>query len=326
MREYSLHFYSETPCNVFINGEQIGLIDNKNQFYIDVIVFNSTLIVSSEPICEKNNIFIPISFKLEYENETLTCSSNNIKIVPFPNNNYDVILKFKSSPMLNNASIYSKKVGANNVLAMLDYVSTISVFNGDKNLFTTKQGMLKNLQAKEIGNLILITAEAEQNETFLLAFNQATNTPLICDLFIKLEKVGDEIKCLKNLHNTLLTGKVFKLNLKTLELETFNVFLESENKVLEANLIPYSFLEAVKEDNFNLATTFLNEKLLHSSPYKLKQFFKHFNEIYYNCYYLKSDVFNYTILGDEPRNFNFYLVDNKIAEIEEVSLTQHQIN
>ena len=38
MSEFYLHFYSKTICNVFINGELIGTIDNEKQFYIDVIV------------------------------------------------------------------------------------------------------------------------------------------------------------------------------------------------------------------------------------------------------------------------------------------------
>lgn len=320
MREYSLHFYSKTPCNVFINGELVGLIDNKEHFYIDVIVFNPTLIVTCEPLSEQNQLYIPLSFKLEYSNSNLTASSSSVKLVPFPNNNYDIVLSFKSSPMLNSASIYNKKVGVFNVLAMLDFVSTISVFNGDKNLFTTKQGSLKNLEVKDAGELILVTANADNNEKFLLAFNTQNSTALICDSFAKLEKVGDEIKCLKNLHSTLKTGRVCKLNLKTLELETFNVFLENSKPLLEARLVPLSFLEAVKENNYNLALTFLDEKLNTTEPEKLKQFFSNFNEIYYNCYYVKSDVCNYTILSDTARNFNFYLVNNKIAEIEEVEL------
>ena len=83
------------------------------------------------------------------------------------------------------------------------------------------------------------------------------------------------------------------------------------------------FLESVKDENFNYALTFLDDKLCKTNADKFKQFFGKFDGVYYNCYNLKPDFYNYTITGDFARNFNFYLSNNKIYEIEETNLLNY---
>ena len=318
MSEFYLHFYSKTVCNVFINGELIGTIDNEKQFYIDVIVLNPTVIVSCEPLCADNTVFIPTTFKLELKNNKLEISNKNIKIVPFPNNNYDVILSFNPA-LISSANIYNKQVGDYNIFAQLDMVSIINIYNKNKLLFSTSQPKINNFTVDKLNTLILISGTSFSDK-FLLIFNCENNKVLLCDLFSKIEKTSSEIKCLKNLNNTIKTGTVYCLNLKDLSINNYSVFVDNYTETKEQTLIPFSFLEAVKNKNYSLATTFLDNKLNETTIEKFNQFFGDFNEIYYNSYTIKSDKSNYTIIGETTRNFDFYLANNKITEIEEIIL------
>lgn len=318
MKEFNLHFYSKKPCNIFINGELVGLIDNVQKFFIDMVVFSNTLVVTCEPISNSTETLIPISFKLTYENQKLTSSLPSAKIIPFPNSNFDVVLNFKKLMLNNKTSLFNKKLGSFNVLAMIDSISTISIFSNDNNLFTTQTDFLTNFEAEQINNLIVCTANTNSG-TFMLIFNTTTSEVLVCDEFMQIEKTENNIKALKNLNNTLKHGKVFDVDLKTSTVTNYNVYLEEFLSLSEQNLIPLSFLEAIKEEDFKIAMTYLDTKLNDVTEEKLKQYFDGIDEIYYNCYYLKQDVCNYTIISkNSTKNFNFYMVNNKIAEIEEV--------
>lgn len=318
MKEFNLHFYSKKPCNIFINGELVGLIDNVQKFFIDMVVFSNTLVVTCEPISNSTETLIPISFKLTYENKKLTSSLPSAKIIPFPNSNFDVVLNFKKLMLNNKTSLFNKKLGSFNVLAMIDSISTISIFSNDNNLFTTQTDFLTNFEAEQINNLIVCTANTNSG-TFMLIFNTTTSEVLVCDEFMQIEKTENNIKALKNLNNTLKHGKVFDVDLKTSTVTNYNVYLEEFLSLSEQNLIPLSFLEAIKEEDFKIAMTYLDPKLNDVTEEKLKQYFDGIDEIYYNCYYLKQDVCNYTIISkNSTKNFNFYMVNNKIAEIEEV--------
>lgn len=318
MKEFNLHFYSKKPCNIFINGELVGLIDNVQKFFIDMVVFSNTLVVTCEPISNSTETLIPISFKLTYENNKLTSSLPSAKIIPFPNSNFDVVLNFKKLMLNNKTSLFNKKLGSFNVLAMIDSISTISIFSNDNNLFTTQTDFLTNFEAEQINNLIVCNANTNSG-TFMLIFNTTTSEVLVCDEFMQIEKTENNIKALKNLNNTLKHGKVFDVDLKTSTVTNYNVYLEEFLSLSEQNLIPLSFLEAIKEEDFKIAMTYLDPKLNDVTEEKLKQYFDGIDEIYYNCYYLKQDVCNYTIISkNSTKNFNFYMVNNKIAEIEEV--------
>lgn len=318
MKEFNLHFYSKKPCNIFINGELVGLIDNVQKFFIDMVVFSNTLVVTCEPISNSTETLIPISFKLTYENNKLTSNLPSAKIIPFPNSNFDVVLNFKKLMLNNKTSLFNKKLGSFNVLAMIDSISTISIFSNDNNLFTTQTDFLTNFEAEQINNLIVCNANTNSG-TFMLIFNTTTSEVLVCDEFMQIEKTENNIKALKNLNNTLKHGKVFDVDLKTSTVTNYNVYLEEFLSLSEQNLIPLSFLEAIKEEDFKIAMTYLDPKLNDVTEEKLKQYFDGIDEIYYNCYYLKQDVCNYTIISkNSTKNFNFYMVNNKIAEIEEV--------
>ena len=143
MREFSLHFYTNTPCNVFVNGEMIGFIDNKDNFFIDIVSFSEQLIISCEPICEDNILYLPCSFRLNYVGNNLICSCNNIEIVPFPNHNFDIILDCKLMMVNSKSTLLSKKIDGYTILTMVDTISTLSIFLDDKNLYGNKSLMSK---------------------------------------------------------------------------------------------------------------------------------------------------------------------------------------
>ena len=318
MNNYNLHFQTQTPCNLYVNGELFGVIDNNNSFYVDLVVYKDNLIVSCEPINNDDILLIPFSFKLNYKNNKLTSSSNNVKLIPFPNNHFDCYITFKQS-LLGVSNIINKKLGSFSVLATINTVSTISIFNGDDNLYTTQTKLITNLKFEQLNKLIILSANYN-NQCYLLIFNTENNKCLVDDMCIKVEKNNLILKALKSLNNTLYHGKVFEVDLTNGSVKNYNVYLQNFEPIKEPSLIPYTFLECVKAKDFNLAKTFLDPEVGNVSNQKLEQYFSGINEIYYNCYYQDPTKKNYTIIGNTIKNFNFYVRNNKITEIEEETL------
>ena len=190
MREFSLHFYTNTPCNVFVNGEMIGFIDNKDNFFIDIVSFSEQLIISCEPICEDNILYLPCSFRLNYVGNNLICSSNNIEIVPFPNHNFDIILDCKLMMVNSKSTLLSKKIDGYTILTMVDTISTLSIFLDDKNLYTCKYAQLSNLEYERTKDLILVKGNSNNN-VFFLAFNTTDNKVVLSGTYSSIEKTKD---------------------------------------------------------------------------------------------------------------------------------------
>ncbi len=319
MREFSLHFYTNTPCNVFVNGEMIGFIDNKDNFFIDIVSFSEQLIISCEPICEDNILYLPCSFRLNYVGNNLICSSNNIEIVPFPNHNFDIILDCKLMMVNSKSTLLSKKIDGYTILTMVDTISTISIFLDDKNLYTCKYAQLSNLEYERTKDLILVKGNSNNN-VFFLAFNTTDNKVILSGTYNSIEKTKDNIKVLKSENKTLLTATVYSLNLSNNEVEKYNVYLNDYHETKQTSLIPYSFLEAIKDSNYNLAICMLDNNFIKADKDKLNGYFGKIEKIYYNCYNQNKNAVNYTIYNGKYSNYNFYINNSKIIEIEEIEL------
>lgn len=319
MREFNIHFYTNNPCNIFVNGEMLGLIDNKSNFFIDIVSFTDQMVITCEPICEDNTILLPYSFKLNYINNTLQSSSSNTTIVPFPNNNYDVILDFKMVMVNNKSTLLSKKIDNYTILTMVDTISTLSIFLDNKNLYTCKYANLCNLEYEKYKDLLIITGDSNQSK-LLICYDTIDNKILLSDTYSNIEKNKDYIKALKCPNLTLLTGTVYSLNLSNKEIENYQVYLDNYKATTHPSLIPYSFLEAVQNQNYKLAEDYIDKNLIQADETKLKQYFGDINKIYYNCYNLDKNKVNYTIYTDKYHNYNFYINQDKIIEIEENQL------
>lgn len=318
MKNYYIHFYSQQPCNLFVNGELVGLIDNNYNFFVDMVVYTQQLIITCEPLSDNDNIYIPLSFKLNF-NDVVYTDNSNVQIIPFPKSNYDICISFKKSNTTNKHTIENKKVGNYQILALTDKYTTISIFENNSNLYTTTTEKLDSINAEKYNELLLAYSTCNSLQ-FLLIFNTKTNEIILSDVFNIVEKSNNKIKALKQNNQILKTAEVFELDTTSLTKNKYSVYLDNYKNISIKNLIPFAFLEAIKQKDYNLATTFLDTDTLAVDNEKLKQYFGKINSIHYNCYNLNNNYSNYTIFNPEPKNFNFYIPNDKIIEIEEVDI------
>ena len=317
MKQYNLHFLSKVACSIFINGNNVGVIDNDKTFFIDIISYNDSLIVAADPLNQNTN-YISNCFRLSKLDNNLFASSKFVTVVPYPESNYDIILDFakenNSSPLLN---VYNQNLNGYNVMVTNSNNSIISIFKGTENLFSTKTELLSNISCEYKNGLLNFNANTQENE-FLLVFDTTNNTSLICDSFLKVEKFETEIKTLKPLNDFFKHGIVKTLNRETKQFSNYTVFINNTNFNITNTLIPYAFLECVKACDYSKAKSYLDNSLGNITNSKLETYFNEIKNIYYNYYFFEPNQTNCTIeTSTGYKNYTFTLLKDKICEIEE---------
>ncbi len=317
MNQINLHFQSNTPCSIFINGNNVGIIDNEKTFFIDIICYAQSLIVSADPIT-KNNCYISNTFKLSNINNTIISSSQFVKVVPFVNNNYDVIISFASQTINNQMlTVFNKVLNGYSVMVTNTSQSILSIFKNDKNLTCVTIDTLCDINCQYVNDMIIVGAK-QKNKWFQYVFDTTSNLPLLNGTYIKVEQTETTIKCLQPLNDFFNHGIVYELNLNKKEVTSYSVFISNKQLNICTQLIPHAFLECIKANNFKKAKQFLDYTLGEIPHEKLTSYFNEIINIYYNCYFFDANQINYTIetnLGF--KNYTFTVLNNTICEIEE---------
>lgn len=322
MKDFNIHIKSLDACNVYINGNFVSLIDNKDTFVIDLKVYSNILIITKEPISNKKKVMLPYSIKLNF-NDTVTTDCDYVTIVPYKNSEYDVILetcevKHNKKP----EKIYDDFADNYNIVVVNDGQSYVNIYQINVLKFSTTIPEITSVICEKVNNYIIIKG-AHGAKYYLLVIDENGYLPVINTECDQLEQNAQTIKYLKKMNDIAKHACVFAFDLQTgTPLEKYYVYLNENAVYTESEkLIPYAFLEALKVNNYNLARNYLSDELNSKTTNQhLSQFFPNIKKIYYNAYFLKDNVINYTVLCDEYKNYDFYITNNKIIEIEECKI------
>lgn len=315
MKQYNLHFLSKIACSVFINGNNVGVIDNEKSFFIDIISYCDSLTIAADPV---SNLHISNTFRLTKTNSGIISSSNFVSVVPYPNNNFDIILDFaKQNNSESPLNVFNQTLNGYSVMVTNSITSIVSIFKNTNCLFSSSVNTLKNISCEYKNNLIIVSALSPDSE-FLLVFDTNENTIIICDEFLKVEKSDNQIKALKPLNDFFKHGIVKTLNIETKQFSNYTVFINNTNSNISDSLIPYAFLECVKANDYKKAKSYLDSSLGEITNSKLDGYFNNIKNIYYNCYFFEPNQINCTLeTSDGYKNYTFTLLNSKICEIEE---------
>ena len=319
MQENFLHFLSDTPCLLSINGKNVGLIDNITKLEIDVLTKKDSIYTSFNPISEKNNS-IPFTFKL-ITNPKVLCDNNYIKVVPFPNNHYDIIMKpFYYYEISNPNILLNTMIGKFFVSIITDNSTKITIYDGNNIVFNLTTLKLKSARSEIKKDLLIIEGIVDNDTYYLLVIDTKTFDILHNDISNSIENSLENISSYKKLNDISHHAEIVKISISEKKLEKYHVYEDnSPHSPLNHLLIPMAFLESVKICDENLARQYLHS--FHSSTpiKKFNDFFGNIEEIYVNRHDVIYDKINYTLFtNNQFKNYNFIMEDNKIKDIEEL--------
>lgn len=323
MKDFSIHILSLEASNIYINGNFLGLIDNLETFSIDLKVYSNSLIITKEPISNNKKLMLPYTVKLEFTNNSIVCDSEFVTIVPYKNNEYEVVLnicEIKSNKPLN--KVYDNYVGNYNVVVVNDGISYINIYEQNSLKWSANVPEINAVVCEMQNNKLIIKGATLNGKHYLIVLDEQFNELQNCEVE-KIEQNEFQIKSLKKINDIAKHAIVKTINLNNLEQsEEYYVYLK-DNAVIanHKKLVPYAFLEAIKIKNFNLAKEYLTPELSRKTQAEhLQNYFNNLSKIYYNSYLQNEYVINYTVLCDNYKSYDFTIINNQIDDIEEITL------
>lgn len=315
MRENFLHFLSSTPATLDINGKYLGYIDNVSSNEIDVITRTSHIFGTYSPASDTTST-IPYTFLLHTLNAP---ESNNqyIKVVPFPNNNYDIIMKpFYYYQVAEPTVLFNESRGKYFVSIVCDNVCKITIFSGGSIVYTTNAPILSEVKVDEDNGILIIEGIVDSDKFYLLIIDTSNFEVLHNDIVQSIENDSKTISSYKKLNTLCHHAKVFSLNIPSKKAEQYYVYEENASNYLNPYLIPNALLQCVSVKDESKSQSFLGENLLGTPISKLSEYFGDIKNIYFNRHNI-SHKLNYTIETNTMKNYNFLIRNNKIIDIEE---------
>ena len=323
MKDFSIHILSSDAGNIYINGKFVGLLDNLDNFSIDLKVYSKTLVITKEPISNEKKLLLPYTVKISFESN-IKSDSELLEIVPYKNNEYEILLKacdVKHYKPL--TKIFDEEIDGFNVVVVNDGNSYINIYKNGILKWSDATMEINNITCEHKNNKIIIKGITLNANYYLIVLNENFEV-LFNGEAEKIEQDDYQIKLLKKINDIAKHAIVKTINYTDEQpVEDYYVYLKPDAVITDnTKLIPYAFLEAVKVKNYSLAKQYLSAELnLKTKNEHLENYFQNLKNIYYNSYNNNNYVINYTILCDNNyKSYDFTVFNNKIEDIEEVYL------
>jgi len=318
MQENFIHFLSNTPCQIAVNGQNIGIIDNINVLELDIITKTDRIFVSYNPISDNQNL-LSYTFKLNTQNHP-TVDNEYIKVIPFPNNNYDIIMNpFYYYQIDNSKVLLNQQISQYYISIVSDNITRITIFSGASIVFTMNTIKIKSAKASIDKDILIIEGIVDDDTYYLLVIDTANFQILHNDISHSIDISDDYIQSLKNLKDISHHSIVYKIDKKKKNCQDYRVY--ENNTCREPHsplLIPKVFLEGIQTHDESLAKKYLSRELLTTHFEKFQGYFGEIKEIYFNRHLVLQDKLNYTIFTNTFKNYNFIMENNLIKDIEEI--------
>lgn len=315
MKENFLHFVSETPSTLTINGKYIGAIDNITSMELDIITKANNIFVSYSPVSLDIQA-LPYTFCLNTFDKPRS-ENKYIKVIPFPNNNYDIIMKpFYYYQITNSNVLFNKTVGKYFVSIISDNVCKITIYSGGSIVFNISIPSLVNVDVEEKKGLLIIKGILDENNYYLLIIDTTNFEILHNDTVQSIEVSSEYITSYKKENTICKHARVFSLDMQSKFTEKYYVYDKESYNEINEYLIPYALLECINVGDEKMTKSFLGNNLVSSNIQQLKNYFGDIKNIYFNRHNTNHKL-NYTIESNTFKNYNFIIEQNKIIDIEE---------
>jgi len=318
MKENFLHFISDTPCMLSINGEKVGNIDNVTHLEIDIVTKTNYAYITYEPITYKTQA-LPYTILLNTK-DVPTTYNEHTRIVPFPNNNYDIIMSpFYYYHVIDSKVQFNGSVGKYFVSVVTDTATRVIIYSGLTIIFSTTLPVFSAVKVEETKNTIIIEGIVDEDNYYLLAVDTNNFEVIFSDFVQSIDKTSEDITLYKSVGTLCKHAIVNHINLNTKAKEEYYVFEDNTaNTNINPLLIPQAFLECVKVSDEKSAKQFMSNKYSSTSIDNFKEYFGEINEIHINRHEINPHKLNYTIKSSSWRNYNFVMDNNLIEDIEEI--------
>lgn len=312
-----LHFENDSNVIISINGINVTNLNVYDNKFIDIAYHSNTAVISVNPCSTTKNQLLCYTERIDF-------SKNNkslIKVIPFRNNHYELKFeKIKAPISSRNEIIKDEYFGKLNITISNNSIGNILIYENSKLKKQLTTNKIVDADIKQRDDKLIIFCSLENEQYFASILNINNLETLFESITDSIEENDDKIKTLTKLNDFAKHGKVKSYNLKSGNIEEYNIYLNEEpNKTNNNLLIPYAFLEGIKIKNFNLAKSYLSNNFDNISKEHFENYFGDIQNIYLDSYNLNSYVIPYVVETNNGFDFYDFSIDNgKIIDINKL--------
>ena len=318
MQKNFIHFLSKVPTNIYINGTYLGLINNQDCMELDIITNTEKIYVQNQPISNDKN-YIPYTYILD-TNNNVKSTNKNIQIIPFPNNQWDIIMEpLIFNQMQESKILLNKNISNYYISAINNIETTIYVYSGQNILINKVIPLLTNIKVEILKSLMVIEGIIDNNTYYLLVLDLDTLNTLISGTYQSIQINENGIQVLQKTNNLPQYLKIIKFDLLSKNIEYYYTY--SNDNVINTKCkyyLPKLLLQSIIAQDNTTIHQLLSDKYANTNAKQLQSYFGQIDEIYLNRHSIKNEIINYTILSDNIyKNYDFVCHDGIILDIIE---------
>ncbi len=321
MQENFIHFLSIEPAIININSKELGIINNTTILEQDIITNCKTIYVTYTPI-SNNNIYMPYTFQLNTENNVYS-NSTNIQIIPYPNQQWDIILRpIEYSKTEDTKTILSKTIDKYYISAINNNKTSIFIYSNQNIVFSKTTQLLSNIKVDIQKNTIIIEGVIDNNSKekyYILVIDTSTFSIMYEDICESIDISNESIKTAKNIHDIQNHIKINKIDFLSKSHDIYYTYPENNDiNIQNTHLIPKAFMQCLIAHDERKLRMYLSSKYKETTLQQLNHYFGNIDDIHLNRHTHTQGVINYTILSDgKYKNYDFIVEDNTIIDIIE---------
>lgn len=322
MSNIFLHLCSTMPAVFCINGEQIGCCENPCR-YLDIAVCHEKFVLMVYPVDQIAHSHCSLSYSTQINCTTPKPTANNdlITITDYGQSHYIICAKPLLVPRLNNHPPCYDTCGA---CSMSIIYNNINVTSEQKNFNFSLKTPLKTAKMQKINDFYAVLGENEQNLNYILVLNK--NLQLVFDCWAdRIEITENQIVTLDYINDIAQHGKVNEYNFENGNItkhKSYTVYTKNTPTApANAYAVPYAFLEAITQEDFSLAKSYLHPSLIQAlSDHQIRDFFGNFVDA--TPAFGTDDFFTIALVYQgKPqftKKYHFEVVSNLIKNIESI--------
>jgi len=309
-----LHFKSGIPYNLYIDGEYVC----NNKTSIDVLMKSNEFTYTIVPYAAGENYYTD-SGRVYVENGKVFATSQNLEIIPFKDDHYDIYFKgVLIKNYMESQVILQEEQGDIVVNVYNDGQGVVEMLNKAKLIIRKAITKIKTAQVDCVNNVLILKCLLENASYYILLLDMKDNKVLFEEQCDSVEVNDCCVKALKIINDISNHALVNEYDIYKLLASEYFVYVNKYNIIDTERLLPMQFIECLMYKDFKIAKSCLSNNFNDVTQEQLLNYFGDVKAVYYNSY-CKDNV-NYTIKTDTFKNYDFILSDGKIDDIKEVKL------
>ncbi len=305
------HFVSTIEYDLLINGEYIA---RGKEDSIDVVITSAEVSVMCVPLATGYGI---VSAKVQNIKNSILVNSNDISVVPMGRGHWQIEINFRKTYVDADCDIIATSIsGKNNICIYNNPMGVIDISTGSLLRLRKNCDKIVAAEIDIVSGCNVIKCQLIDNKYYIIVIDDKCKIlfDTICNSY---ETNENKCKTIAEVCDIAGHGVVKTFDMTDKTIDCYAVYTGEVRYASSDRLVPMAMLQSLMVGDNKLAKSYLCAEMQSISDDKLQQYFGKFDRVVYNRY-IADGTINYTVCGEDYRNYDFVIKNGRIDDIVEV--------